>query len=237
MKNKLLLTAGLLSLMIAAPISANAEMQVGDFAVSANAGIYSDYAFRGISQTDEDPSLQIGVDAAMDNGFYVGAWGSNVDFNDNGEGTLEVDLYTGFTNNITEELSYDVGAIYYAYPGADSSLDYDFWEISFGMGYNFGDVAASASVNYSPEYFGDTGDAFYYAVGADVPVMEDFTVSAHVGYQDIDDSESYTDWSVGVGYSYEGLDFSVAYVDTDLSTTDCAAGCDSRFIFGVSKDF
>jgi uncharacterized protein (TIGR02001 family) len=67
-------------------------------------------------------------------------------------------------------ISYDVGFIYYAYPGAGGSLDYDFWEVQTAIGYDFGIASVTASVNYSPENFGDSGDAYYPKLAVNVPV-------------------------------------------------------------------
>lgn len=226
-----LLTVSALALL---PLAA----QASDIEVSSNIGFVTDYSFRGVSQSDESFAVQGGFDASHDSGVYAGIWGSNVDFNDGSEATLEVDLYGGYSNSLENGLNYDVGAIYYYYPGADSSLNYDFWEASFALGYDFGAFSTSASVNYSPEFFGDTGDAQYYALNVDIPLPADITLSSHIGYQDIDESTSYTDWSVGFGYNYAGFDLSLQYVDTDLDEpSECADGCDTRIIFGVSRSF
>ena len=61
--------------------------------LSANLGVYSDYRFRGISQTDEGPALQGSLDWSHDSGVYLGTWASNVDFAD---ADVEVDLYGGY---------------------------------------------------------------------------------------------------------------------------------------------
>lgn len=219
------------------PVAAHAETQVGDFALSANVGLVSDYVFRGISQTDEGPAVQGGFDVTHSSGLYAGIWGSNVDFNDGDEANVEIDYYLGYANEY-QGLSYDLGVLYYTYPGADSDLDYDFVEFSGALGYDFDVVALSGSVNYSPEFFGDTGDAFYYAAAADVPLPYDLSLSAHVGHQDIDDGIDYTDWSLGLGYNLAGFDLSLAYYDTNLDEpSECADGCSERVVFGVSKSF
>ena len=47
----------------------------------------SDYDFRGFSQSAKGPALQGSADYAFgESGFAVGAWASNVDFNDPDEG-------------------------------------------------------------------------------------------------------------------------------------------------------
>src|SRR3982751_704951 len=63
------------------------------FKLAFNIGANTDYVFRGISQTDEDPSVFGGVDATFAGIGYAGVWVSNVDF---GNGTdAEFDLYAG----------------------------------------------------------------------------------------------------------------------------------------------
>jgi uncharacterized protein (TIGR02001 family) len=243
---KLYTTAALSALMLST-FPAHAGTQIGDFEISANTGFVSEYSFRGIAQSDENPAVQGGFDVTHGSGLYAGVWGSNVDFNDGDEANLEIDIYGGYSGSF-KGLSYDIGAIGYIYPGADSSLDYDFYEVSFALGYDFDVVSTSASVNYSPEFFGDSGDALYYSLNADVPLPSDFSLSGHVGYQTIDDEaaffgttdpeSSYLDWSIGVNYAIAGFDLSLQYVDTDLDEPDeCADGCEERIIFGISRSF
>ncbi len=51
--------------------------------------VTTDYRFRGLTQTQNDPAVQAGFTLAHDSGFlYLGLWGSNVDF---GEGSPSLD--------------------------------------------------------------------------------------------------------------------------------------------------
>jgi uncharacterized protein (TIGR02001 family) len=201
--------------------------------ISANVGFVTDYVFRGVSQTDESMAIQGGFDYEHGNGLHAGVWGSNIDFNNPQDGSLELDVYAGYANEINN-FSYDVGGIYYAYPGSDSSLDYDYWEAYLALGYQFDIVGLSAGMNYSPEFFGDTGDATYVYAGLDVDLPHDFAASAHIGHQEIDEATDYTDWSVGLGYNWSDFDFDLTYTDTDLDQSDLDEG---RVVFGVSKSF
>ncbi|MGY9020218.1 MAG: TorF family putative porin, partial [Alphaproteobacteria bacterium] len=92
---------------------------------SANVGLVSEYYFRGISQNDDTPALQGSFDYEISLAkpvmAYVGVWGSNVDFN---EGTgvdgasIEINYYGGLKGNIGDSgVGWDVGFIYYSYPG------------------------------------------------------------------------------------------------------------------------
>jgi uncharacterized protein (TIGR02001 family) len=237
MKHSTLSCAAVLCALAFAAPAAKAETTIGGVDVAANIGFTSDYVFRGISQSDEGPAVQGGLDFSHDSGFYAGVWGSNVDFNDGDEASVEVDFYGGYSGAVNG-FTYDVGAIYYAYPGADSDLDYDFVELALAGGYDFGVAALSAAVNYTPDYFGGLGDGVYYMAAIDVPLPHDFSLSGHVGHQTIDDGNDYTDWSLGVGYSLYGMDLSLAYHETDLDEpSECADGCDARIVAKISHEF
>lgn len=212
--------------------------------LTANVALTTDYVYRGISQSDEGPAIQGGVDYTYDvegdgfPGFYAGVWGSNVDFNDGDEASLELDVYAGISGSLDQIGDWKLGALYYAYPGADDSLDYDYWEFATSLTHDFGAFAATASYNYSPDNFGGTGDAHYPALGVTVPLPYDLTLNGHVGYQDIEDGVDYWDWSAGIGYTWTTFGVSLNYIDTDLDEpSECADGCSERVVLTVSKTF
>ena len=231
MKKTLIATA-----LAAASLPALAE-------ISGNVALTTDYRFRGISQTDRNPAVQGGFDWAHDSGFYLGTWGSNVDF----AGSLELDYYGGYAHDINDSLSFDVGAIYYDYPGDGGNLE--FWEVYGGLSGDLGPVSLSGTVSYSNDYFGESGDAFYYDLGASYELPAEFSLAAHYGYQTIDDGsvkdagffssneDNYQDWSIGVSRSFLGVDFDLSYIDTNLGKSDCFGSkiCDSTVVLSVSK--
>ncbi len=213
---------------------------------SANVGLVSEYYFRGISQNDDAPALQGGFDyevsASKDLTVYAGIWGSSVDFNEGGSvdgASLEADYYAGIRTTLGSGVSLDTGLIYYTYPGAAGSLNYDFWEAQAALGYDFGAAALTLSLNYSPENFGKSGKAVYYKAAVDVPV-KDITLSAYVARQNVDDnatfgSPDYTEYNLSAGTSMKGFDVSVAYSDTNISPE--ADGKGKALIFSVSRAF
>ena len=243
MKKKLVLTTAAIALLSLGGSAMAAEPFgeiPGEF--SANIGFTNDYVFRGITQSDEKWALQGGIDYVHDIGIYVGGWGSNVDFDDGDEATVEIDVYGGWAGEI-EGISLDVGAIYYLYPGADSNLDYDYWELAGSVGYDFEIFSAGAGVNFSPDYFAGSG-TFWRPFGeVEVPLPYDFTLSGHIAYNSIDDEAAfgvpdYLDYGVSLAYNLYGFDLSVSWVDTDLDEpTECAAACDDLFVFLVSRSF
>ena len=97
---------------------------------SANVGLFSQYIWRGMTQTKKQPALQGGVDYAHASGFYAGAWVSNVGWlKDGGSaslyksgGTVELDLYGGYGGEFGETgIGYDLGVIQYIFPGSKRS--------------------------------------------------------------------------------------------------------------------
>lgn len=214
--------------------------------VSANMAFTNDYVFRGISQSDETFAVQGGIDLEHDSGLYLGAWASSVDFNDDSAtvqgATAEVDVYGGYASTFKDWFNYDLGVIYYIYPGADESLNYDFVEFAAGVDKDVHDVNVGFSINYSPEYFGNSGDGYYFQLSAEKEVLANLTASAHVGRQIIEDSgafgsPSYNDWAIGVTYNWAGFDWSATYMDTDLSRAELADGGEGRGVFSISKAF
>ena len=62
---------------LAAP--AAAQLPDGGITFYGEATAVSDYRYRGISRSDENPALQGSLTVQGDSGFYVGAWGSTLD--------------------------------------------------------------------------------------------------------------------------------------------------------------
>ena len=114
--------------------------------IAGTVALTSDYMFRGISQTDNDPAVQGSLEYSYNTGFYnitpyLGFWGSNVDFNDGGDAHVELDTTFGFRGDLLDTgVSWDLGGIYYAYPGAGrldgESSNYNYWEIPVRLSYS-----------------------------------------------------------------------------------------------------
>lgn len=214
-------------LALAASVVATPALAEGEW--SGNVTLTSNYVFRGITQTDEAPMVQGGFDFASDD-FYVGTWASGVDF---GDGTsTEIDVYAGWTPTVGV-FDLDLGAIYYWYPDAPDDPEQNFVEVYAGASTTLGEfVNVGASIAYSPDFYLETGDAFYYNATAGIPLGESFGLDASIGYSAGDEDEGfvdYSDWSIGLTTSLEGFDFDFRYIDTDLD------GLDEYFVVSVSR--
>lgn len=222
--------------LLAAATAAQAE-------ISATVTGVSDYDFRGVSLSAKDPALQASVDYSNDSGFYVGIWGSNIDYGNDVDGDIEIDLYGGFAGETEAGLGWDAGIVWYTYPDSDSSDTKskinDYPEIYFGLSYNFFEVKQW----YTNDYGGTDLDGLYTEVNLGFELPANFALNLHGGYNygDIFEDFEYFDYAVGLGYTLGNFDLELKYTGTDLSgddkITDDVFNTEGRLIFSVSTTF
>ena len=205
-------------------------------AVAANLAVTTDYVFRGYTQTGEDAAVQGGVDWAGPSGWYIGAWASKIDFGPEDDASMEIDIYGGYAWQVND-VSYDLGVIYYAYPGADEMSGYDFVEAYLSLGYDLEAVSLSAAIHFTPDNFGETGNGWYLTGGLSRALSESLSVDANVGFSQVtpDFGEDYLDWNLGLNYSLSRFAMDLRYHDTDAP--DCAGACDTRVVLSLSAGF
>lgn len=193
--------------------------------VTGTAAIVSDYDFRGVTQSAEDPAVQLSIDYASDSGWYVGAWGSSIKWAQP-EASTEVDVYTGFKGNINEDLGWDVGIVYYAYPDLS---DVNTAEIYGKLTYSI----FTGAVYFTDDYYNTDESAFYVSGDLAIPAGP-LTVGLHAGYSDSEafPDDSYTDYSVGVSYSSNNWTLGMKWVaQQDYYAVDSS---DDRVILSIS---
>jgi uncharacterized protein (TIGR02001 family) len=231
------------------PAIVTGDTLVEGYQISANVALVSDYKFRGISQSNKDGALQGGFDAAFGPGFYVGTWGSTVNFDTNGEdggccnGSLELDYYGGWGTDIGDSgFSVDMGYIYYSYPG-DNDTDADYQEVYISSSWR----DLTLGVHYSDDYYLES-DEFWYIYGDySFTLPWDLSLSLHAGYNVIEedggflssDEDGYTDYSVSLSKTLWGVDWAIAYTGTDLDDDDLFGNNwgDDEVIYSMSKSF
>jgi uncharacterized protein (TIGR02001 family) len=210
--------------------------------LSANVALASEYVFRGVSQTGQEPALQGGFDATCGI-FYAGVWASSLDWGvDNAGGTaahLEVDVYAGIKPK-TGPITWDLGVIYYMYPGGNEPAfaggggfsDPNFLEFKVSAsGEIWKDGTLTGTVFYSPDYTLETGAVWTFEVGfaQALPKMGMFTptISVLYGHQIGDDAryaalignldDSYSYWNAGVTFAFlEKWSLDLRYWDSSL---------------------
>jgi uncharacterized protein (TIGR02001 family) len=161
------------------------------------------------------------------------------------EASIEIDYYAGLASEFENGISWDIGALYYTYPGSEDSLDYDYWEAMAGLGYAFEAVTLEPEIGvevyYSPEYFGNSGDATYASGMLGLSLPHDFGLNLSIGKQwfEQDSSLDYSDWKLGLARALGGFELELAYTDTSLSKAECDDTdiCDGRVVFSIAGTF
>lgn len=235
--------------MLATPAMAQDEADDGlGLSITGTAGLTSDYRFRGFSQTGEDPAVQAGITVTHDSGFYVGTWASNVDFVvDGGANNLnvEIDLFAGYSREITPGLTLDVGLLYYLYPAKGVVADTDFFEPYINLIGSVGPATIKAGVNYAWDQnaLGDESALYFHLEPSIAIPNTPLGLNAHLGYSKSDSALGGTggevwDYSVGGTLSYKNLTFGVSYVDTDEPKAVAeGAGTDAAVVFSLTAAF
>ncbi len=224
-------TALLLSGLASVPALALAAEE-SPHSITGNLTLVSDYQFRGVSQTDEDPAIQGGFDYAHKSGFYLGVWASNVEF---GDANSEWDVYGGHAGSVGD-LGYNVGLLQYIYPDLGDANTLEAY-----AGITYMGLGLKASYTLSDEYFGArNGDGtIYWDASYNHTFANGWGLGLHYGYTaGSGDQDDYADWKVGLGVPVGKFNFGIAYVGTDNDGRDFyGKWADDRFILSLGATF
>jgi uncharacterized protein (TIGR02001 family) len=257
MKKRLIILTGLLmvafcGLVFAEEPASDEEAWNDPKNISGTVLLTTDYVFRGVSNSDNEPAVQGSLDYTF-KGFYVGIWGSNTDFSDAG---IEIDYYGGYSGEIGN-FGYDLMAIYYSYPdsGANPSLNY--FEAHLGLTYKFAGVflepTIGAGYNFSPDYSGEDGLGHYGNGTLDLALPYEFTLGGEIGYQYVEGDDT-TGGNMGMngndGYDYwhwrvsftkdipKWFTLDLSYHNTDSDAQNFFSDiADPRLVFTISRTF
>ena len=214
MRKSLITTAVLGALLAPSFVFAADAAPASDFTASYNVGLFSQYIFRGLTQTNNKPALQGGFDVSHKSGLYIGGWASNVSWLRDNAGTstaplynsggsLEIDLYGGFKTEV-QGVGIDLGALQYYYPGSLNNAVYDkanTTELYGALSYGWLQAKVSGVVSkdawgfgkkYNAGTNGDDERGTYYAeLNANIPLADTgITALIHVGRQEFNQAKS-----------------------------------------------
>ena len=211
LKKSLIATA----LLASVPVSQSAFADNNK--ISANVALTSNYIFRGVTQNNEDPALQGGFDYEHDSGFYVGVWGSNVDFG--GDSTTELDLYGDWGFDVGGGVSLDFGFLAFTFFGGDDASDDNVEEAYAGISLYGFDL-------YYYVGFDEWPDTVELGYGFDI--SSKVAVSLTIGDTD---ASGGTYGSAGIsGPLFGGIDWDVTIADAEIND-------DAQIAFTISKSF
>ena len=233
---------GMALALTALPATAYAqEEEESSISISGGATVVSDYRFRGFSPSNEEAAIQGTFSISHESGLYLGTWGSSIGF---ANGT-EIDVFAGYSTEVTPGLTADIGATLYLYPGtADSSII----EPYFSLSGDLGPASVKTGIAWAPggqDSLGDDSGIYIYTdVGVGIPDTP-ITLKGHLGYAKSDSflgglDGDVLDYSVGVDFSWNVLTLGVAYVNTDapkLGGYKESVGADGAIIFSLGASF
>jgi uncharacterized protein (TIGR02001 family) len=211
--------------------SANGERR---FAFSANLALVSDYRIGGVSTSGEAAALQGGFDVDEASGWSAGLWASTIE--EFAGSHFEVDLYAAKSFDLgATEVSLGATAIFL--PGGENIV---VGLADASVSRPIGPVDATLAVRYAwPQAeLGDDDDLYVSANGespigrlAGVPLTLGASIGVEHGAFAIEDGK--LDWSISMTASVRGVDFGIAYVDTDLR----GAPGDPACVFSIARTF
>jgi len=253
------LTLATLSVLGTLPLLAQTtEAPKADWTLAGNAGLSSDYRFRGFTQTGYQPAFQGGFEVAHKSGFYAGNWNSNVEQALYRGATLEMDLYGGYKFEAAG-VGVDLGAITCRYPtradtGNLGAIHHD--ELYLGLSYAF--MSAKFSYGLS-NYFGlgdgttvSTKGNCYLDLSATRDLGHGWGINAHYGHQSIRNATdpviglkdlAVDDYKLGVTKDLKGWVLAASYIGTsrkDTFTTGVSApeaAGRGALLLGISRAF
>lgn len=197
---------------------------------SWNFTLTSDYVFRGVSQTMRDGAVQGGFDYSFgDSGFYVGTWGTNVDYGP-GSPDIEIDTYIGWNTDLSDEWNFDLMLTRYNYLGesaAFGSIDYP--EL---IGVLTWDETIAATLAYTNDYSNTGMDSTYFGLTGTWEVGNGFSINAGAGYTTFEGGGDYNDWNLGVSRQFGPVNAALNYYDTDINGPRASDGVVFSLAFG-----
>ena len=211
--------AALALFALAAPVHAADAPTAGEpapeYSLTANVTLASQYRYRGLMQTNNQPAIQGGFDFTHASGLYLGNWNSSIswlnDSNSKISAPVEMDFYGGYKGNLAPDVPFDLGVLQY-YTSPDTT------ELYAGLGY--GPVLFKYSIAMTNLFgFADSKYSQYFDLSGNFDTgFWGLTVNAHVGRQTVRNvtDGAYTDWKLGLTKDFgQGLAISIAYIDTD----------------------
>lgn len=214
-------------LLLPAATSAPAAAEgLGGLTFGGNLVLTSDYIYRGVSSSNNEPALQTDLHVASRDGSYLGVWASTRDSGIEPYADYELDIYIGHRFDLSNAWSTTVsGRAHYLLGGQQESSD-DYQEVSLAVTYlDFWSLSVTAipgAVRYwfyerlsrAPAFVADTtvqwllgqglfltGGAGYYHITGTGPGIYSATGYA---YGNVGLAWEHRRWRVEIGYYLTG---------------------------------
>ena len=202
------------SVVVAAfhPIKAEAQASSDAIDWSAEIGAATEYVGKGLGKSDGDPSIFAGVQATR-GGFYAKLWASSADLSQGSDAEIitTVGYRTRWAGN-----GLNLSIQNRDLPGTAAGVDDNYFEFQGDLTRRLGPVNTRLRVNYSPDGFAATEEAWWIELNGSVNVAEATRVSAAFANRAAENGADYNAWNVGVTHNLvRNLALDVRWYDTD----------------------
>jgi len=239
-----------LSALALASLNSQAVELNDEFSLNLTPALVSDYRASGLSQTQNDPAAQFDLMLSHASGLYAGIWTSTVDYGLGIDTRQEIDYYAGYYWQINDNISLDSWATRYEYPktsafnSSDVQTELDVYGFLLSAKYanSMHDAELDEEEDFSSWYAGYRTllplDIGFEAKYETVDYKDDVFFTANGNSR-----ADYNDWQITLSKQLWHLDWSLSYIDTDLSDSECESFmgyrdvCDATVVAGVSTTF
>ncbi|MBU6206622.1 MAG: TorF family putative porin, partial [Alphaproteobacteria bacterium] len=184
-----------------------------------NATLTSDYRFRGISQSNGDPAMQVSAEVSLPMGAYAGVWTSSVSGGLTGGAKAEADFYAGYRKHMGL-FAIDMGSQYNSYPGAASDQSPKRIKAYVSASATVAFTTLRIGANLTPEQSAVVRGKTYVYGDVIQPIPRfPITLRGHFGHTwaNTGVAPNYSDYLAGVDYTRKKWTLEAAYVGTDMS--------------------
>lgn len=212
------------TILSAGVVAISLQAQAAD---SPCAGLYfagaamSDYRFDGVSESDRAPTWQATLHCYRTDGFYAGSVVTGVDFEDTPRTRFEADFYAGKHLPIGKS-DLNVELLYALFPDQRApGPSYSFLEVEAEFSRTYGKLTLREQVAFSPDYSGNTGEAWHLKETASYPLTSWLALSGHLGRWLIAHGENRTHFDAGATATWRRFTFDARWGGTDLTRGQC----------------
>ena len=211
--------------------------------LSGSAQFVTDYMFRSISNTSQNPAVQPEFDLTYGMWFAT-IWGSNTAFGKH----IELDYYAGITPK-WKDITFTIAGNAYTYPSSNPDISY--FELHTGASWSTAPWTIAFNDHWSP----DNSQTFGNSNAIDGTVTYAFkgklwnfftpSINGQVGFQSYEKiAQDYVYWNAGLTLGFlKNWSADARYYDTNYNKTDCFVqsggrnNCDARAVGTIRVTF
>lgn len=196
--------AGLAGLMAAGTAQAHA--------IDAQLGVASEYIGKGLGKSAGDPSVNGSVEVSS-GAFYANVFASTAKLSQGSD--AEIVSAIGWRPEAAG-YKFDLSVVNRDLPGTRAGVDANYWEYQADASRKIGPVNTRLRVNYTPDGFAATKEAWWVELQGTVSVGPKTRASAAIADRTADGGAEYAAWNLGVKHKLtDKLALDVRWYDTD----------------------